>query len=74
MTWVGAGSMFAWGLWQMINVLGRTALVRDAQGMAFVNLVGLFRLVVGLVIGLLTLFLIAERRAAGIRKPPLSQS
>ena len=74
MAWVGAGSMFAWGLWQMINVLGQTALVRDAQGTAFVNLVGLFRLVVGLVIGLLTLFLIAERRAAAIREPPLPQS
>jgi hypothetical protein len=62
MTWIGAGSMFGWGSWQMVNVLGQTALVRAADGMALVNLLGLVRLVVGLVMGLLTVFLIAERR------------
>ena len=63
MTWVGAGSLFGWGLWQLINVLGQTALLPRAEGMALVNLVGLFRLIVGLVMGLLTVFLLAERRA-----------
>lgn len=62
MTWVGSGSMFGWGLWQTINVVGQTALLRGAKGMAFVNLVGLLHLLVGLVMGLLTVFLLAERR------------
>ena len=62
MTWAGTGSLFGWGLWQMINVLGQTALMRGAERMTFVNLVGLLRLVVGLVMGLLMVFLLAERR------------
>jgi hypothetical protein len=62
MTWVGGGSLFGWGLWQTINVLGQTALMRGADAMAFVNLAGLLRLVVGLVMGLVTVFLLAERR------------
>jgi hypothetical protein len=49
-------------LWQTINVLGQTALMRGADAMAFVNLAGLLRLVVGLVMGLVTVFLLAERR------------
>jgi hypothetical protein len=28
-TWVGAGSMFAWGLWAVVNTAGATALARD---------------------------------------------
>jgi hypothetical protein len=63
MTWIGGGSMFAWGLWQMINVLGQTALMRGTQGMALVNLVGLSRLIVGMLLGLLTVFVVAERHA-----------
>lgn len=63
MTWVGAGSMFGWGLWQTINVVGQTALLRGAEGMAFVNLIGLLRLIVGLVMGLLLVFVLAERHA-----------
>jgi hypothetical protein len=65
MTWVGTGSMFGWGLWQLINVLGRTAIMRGVAGTALVNLAGLLRLVVGLVMGLLMVFLLAERRASG---------
>ena len=63
MTWIGAGSMFGWGLWQTINVVGQTALLRSAEGMAFVNLIGLLRLIVGLVMGLLLVFVLAERHA-----------
>jgi len=63
MTWVGAGSMFAWGAWQTTNVLGQTALLRPTEGMALVNLVGLFNLIVGLAMGLLALFMAAERHA-----------
>jgi hypothetical protein len=62
MTWFGSGSLFGWGLWQMINVVGQTAPFRGAEGMAIVNLAGLLHLLVGLVMGLLMLFLLAERR------------
>lgn len=62
LAWIGTGSMFGWGLWQTLNALGRTALVR-AEGMAFVNLAGLLRLVAGLVLGLVLAFALAERHA-----------
>ena len=65
MTWVGAGSLFAWGLWPLINVLGKTALLRGAQRMGLVDLVHLLCVLVGLTIGLLTLFVLAERRSYG---------
>lgn len=62
LTWIGAGSMFGWGLWPTANVLGQTALLRGADGMALSNLLGLVRLIAGLVLGLLMLFVLAERR------------
>ena len=62
MTWTGAGSLFAWGLWPLINVLGQTALLRGADQMALVNLANLLSVVVGLTMGLVMLFLLAERR------------
>jgi len=65
MTWIGGGSLFAWGLWPLINVLGQTALLRGAERMALVDLVNLLCVLVGLIIGLLTLFLLAERGAPG---------
>ena len=62
LTWVGAGSLFSWGLWHLINVLPNTALVRGrAQDMGFVNLLGLVQLLAGLVIGLVMLFLLSEK-------------
>jgi len=65
LAWVGGGSLFAWGLWQLINVLGDTALVRGRSGtMALLNLVALVQLLAGQVIGLVTLFVLAERNAA----------
>ena len=68
LAWVGAGSLFGWGLWQMINVLSNTALVRGRlEGMALLNLLGLVRLMAGMTIGLVILFLLAERR------PPADQ-
>jgi hypothetical protein len=63
MTWTGAGSLFAWGLWPLINVLGQTALLQGADQMALVNLANLLSVVVGLTMGLVMLFLLAERRA-----------
>jgi hypothetical protein len=60
-TWIGSGSLFAWGLWHVINVLGSTALLRDrVQGMALVNVMSLVRCVAGLVIGWVLLFIVAE--------------
>jgi hypothetical protein len=65
LTWVGSGSLFAWGLWHLINVLGDTALVRErAQGMAVVNLMSLVRLIAGLLIGLVSLVLMGARTDA----------
>jgi hypothetical protein len=61
MTWVGSASLFAWGLWQMILVLGRTALLRSADRTALVDLAALLRLMAGLVIGVLMLLVLAER-------------
>jgi hypothetical protein len=62
LAWVGGGSLFSWGLWHMILVLPNTALVRDRPGeMALPNVLGLVRLLAGLVVGLVTLFLLAER-------------
>ena len=61
-TWIGSGFLFAWALWHLINVLGGTALVRDrVEGMALINVLSLLRLLAGLLIGLLSLFLLADR-------------
>jgi hypothetical protein len=62
LTWVGGGSLFAWGLWQLINVLGDTALMRGRNStMALSNLLALVQLLAGQVIGLVMLFALAER-------------
>jgi hypothetical protein len=65
MAWVGSGSLFAWGLWALINVLGNTALLRGQPRMGLVDLVHLLGLLVGLTMGLLMLFALAERRTDG---------
>jgi hypothetical protein len=63
--WVGSGSLFAWGLWHLINVLGDTALVRGRAGtMPLLNLLALVQLLAGLIIGVVTLVALAERAAA----------
>lgn len=60
--WIGSGFLFAWALWHLMNVLGGTALVRDrVEGMALINVLSLLRLLSGLLIGLLSLFLLADR-------------
>jgi hypothetical protein len=64
MAWTGTGSLFGWGLWRTINVLGETALMRGVGGTAFLNLVGLLRVIVGLVLGLLVLMVVTERLGA----------
>jgi hypothetical protein len=71
LTWIGGGFLFSWGLWQLINVLGKTALLRaGAAEMVLLNFVSLARLLAGLVIGLVMLFALAERRGP----PPVSAS
>jgi hypothetical protein len=60
---IGSGSLFGWGLWHLINVLGHTALVRGRiTVMPLLNLMGLVQLLAGTVIGLLSLFVLAERQ------------
>ncbi len=74
MAWVGGGSLFGWGLWRLINVLGNTALLRGSSNIALLNLVSLERLLGGLVIGLVTVFLLAERAAAQARAEAVVRS
>jgi hypothetical protein len=62
LAWVGGGSLFGWGLWGMILVLPNTALVRSRPAdMALFDLLALFQLLAGLVIGLVMFFLLAEK-------------
>ena len=64
LAWVGSGFLFAWGLWGLVNILGNTALVRGRLGAtSWLNLLGLVQLLAGLVIGVITLWLLAERDA-----------
>ena len=62
LTWIGAGSMFAWGLWTVILFLfGITIGRRAADGMALYNALGVVKLTAGTLIGLVTLVLLAGR-------------
>jgi hypothetical protein len=62
LAWVGGGSLFGWGLWSMILVLPNTALVRSRPAdMALFDLLALFQLLAGLVIGLVMFFVLAEK-------------
>ena len=63
LAWVGGAFLFAWGLWHMIVVLGNTPLARGG-GMVLVNVASLVRLIAGLVIGILMLFVVTEREAS----------
>jgi len=67
MTWVGAGSLFGWGLWPLLNVLAQSALVRDSSGMAFLNLTHLLSVLVGLAMGLLLLVVLTERHGTTVK-------
>lgn len=61
-TWIGGGALFAWGLWHLINVLGNTALIREQiSALTLMNFVALVQLIAGLVIGLVMLFVLAEK-------------
>jgi len=64
-TWIGAGSLFAWGLWTLILVLpGITFGRRAAEGMALHNCLSLVKFTAGMLIGLVTVLLLAERQRA----------
>jgi hypothetical protein len=61
-TWLGAGALFAWGLWGTVNVLAASALVRGADPQPIAHLHDLAKVLAGLVIGLTALMVLAERR------------
>ncbi len=64
-TWIGSGSLFAWGLWTLILVLlGITFGRRAADGMALYNCLSFVKFTAGMLIGLVTVVLLAERQAA----------
>lgn len=64
-TWIGAGSLFAWGLWTLILVLpGITFGHRAAGGMALNNCLSFVKFTAGMLIGLVTVVLLVERQAA----------
>jgi hypothetical protein len=65
MAWVGSGSMFGWGAWQLVNVLGATALMRNAEPMPLANVASFVRTIAGASLGLLLIFTLAGRRAGG---------
>ena len=69
LTWVGSGFLFGWGLWGLINVLGRSPLLRDAGGSPLLHFFGLIQLVAGLVMGLVMLFVLSERLAVSRESP-----
>jgi hypothetical protein len=74
LTWLGGGALFAWGLWTLINVLGNTALVRGRVVVSgLLNFVALTQLLTGLVIGLVMLFVLAERHANEHALPPAAR-
>jgi hypothetical protein len=65
LTWTGAGSLFAWGLWTMILVLPGIKFGRlGEEGMALFNCLSFVKFTTGMLIGLATVVLLAERRAA----------
>jgi hypothetical protein len=63
LAWLGAGAMFGWGLWTVVNQLGATALARGADPAPLLHLHGLAKLLAGLVIALTGLLFLAEQRA-----------
>lgn len=69
LTWVGGGFLFAWGAWHMTVLLGNTPLARGGGAMVLVNVTALVRLIAGLLIGVVMLFVVAERETAGA--PPV---
>jgi hypothetical protein len=66
--------MFAWGLWVVILFLfGITIGRRAADGMALYNGLSVVKLTAGILIGLVTLVLLAGREAAVHPAPSASQ-
>src|SRR5262245_27548666 len=68
-TWIGAGSLFAWGLWSLIFVLSGIRFgPRTETGSELMNILSVVQFTAGTLIGLVAVILLAERRAA-IRSP-----
>ena len=63
-TWIGAGSLFAWGLWTLIFVLSGITFGRRAEdGMALYNCPSFVKFTAGMRIGIVTVILLVERQA-----------
>ncbi len=65
LTWIGAGSLFAWGLWTLILVLPGITLGRPAADrMALYNCLSFIKFTAGMLMGFVMVVLLAERQAA----------
>ena len=65
MTWIGAGSLFAWGLWSLIfAVAGISFGPREDTGRGLMNILSFVKFTAGALIGLLTVVLLAGKQAA----------
>lgn len=70
-TWIGAGSLFAWGLWTLVLVLPGIKFGRGTEdGMALYNCLSFVKFTAGMLIGLVTVVLLAERRGRNRENRP----
>lgn len=69
-TWLGAGAVFAWGLWATVNILAGSALVRGGDPQPIAHLHDLAKVLAGLVIGLTALMVLAEQRGKSADQLP----
>jgi hypothetical protein len=64
-TWTGAGSLFAWGLWTLVLVLPGITFGRGpTDGVALYSCLSFGKFTAGMLIGIVTVVLLAERQAA----------
>ncbi len=68
-TWVGSATLFSWGMWITVNVLGGTVLASGGAATALIGLQSFGKVLAGLVLGLVTLMLLIERRHALAGRP-----
>ena len=64
LTWIGAGSLFAWGLWTLVLVLPGITFGNPVGGVAIRNSLSFVKFTSGMLIGLVTVLLLVERRRA----------
>lgn len=62
MTWVGAGGMFAWGLWNVVLTLTQVDMGSGSNdSVALLNITSLFQFVAGLLVGVVGALVLIER-------------